>query len=411
MTPHSSSSGDATPPSKSGRSRRPVVLGGLAVAVILVGLVFWRHVEAEPEVAVHAPPAVPVTVAAVNRSNVPVYLEGLGTIQASQTVTIRPQVDGPLVSVNFIQGQEVHKGDVLARIDSRALQATLDEAVAKKSEDTAQLDAAQKDLTRFKSLAQRSFETQQNVDQQQAKVDQFNATIQADQAAIESAQTQLSYATIVAPFDGRVGIRQVDAGNIVHANDPNPITVLTQIRPSYATFSLPQKNLADIRDALVRGTVPVEALDQNNTRVISHGQLLLVDNQIDQSTGTIKLRATFDNTDERLWPGESVHVRVLAATRDNAITMPTAALQQGPDGTFVWVIKPDNTAEQRSITPDVSVDDVTAVTKGLAPGEKVVVDGQYRLEKGIRVSVRESGATQHAADAGAAAETTAQAEK
>src|SRR5204862_6788157 len=230
---------------------------------------------------------------------------------------------------NFVEGQEVRKGDTLAVIDPRAVQAALDQAVAKKAQDQAQLIAAQKDLERFQALARKSFETQQNLDQQQAKVDQLKATIDADQGAIESAQTQLSYAPITAPIECRVGIRQLDAGNVIHANDSTPLTVLTQIRPSVATFTLPQKDLADVRDAMLRGPVHVTALDQDNVRALANGDLLLIDNQIDQSTSTIRLKARFANEDERLWPGEFVRVRIEVAVRNNALTVPPVALQRG----------------------------------------------------------------------------------
>jgi multidrug efflux system membrane fusion protein len=223
--------------------------------------------------------AVPVTIADAQQRDVPIYLEGLGTVQASNTVAVRSQIDGKLLSVNFVEGQEVHQGDTLATIDPRTLQAALAQAQAKKAQDEAQLVAAQKDLERFQTLARKSFETQQNLDQQQAKVDQLKATIDADQGAIESAQTQLSYATITAPFDGRVGFRQLDAGNVIHASDTNPLTVLTQIRPVVAIFTLPEKNLAAVREAMLRGPVPVTALDQDNAQERAQGTLLLIDNQ------------------------------------------------------------------------------------------------------------------------------------
>jgi multidrug efflux system membrane fusion protein len=362
-------------------------MAGVAVVIVAAGVVLWRRSEPAPRAA-SQPPPVPVTVAAVARRDVPIFLQGLGTVQASNTIAIRSQIDGKLQSVNFTEGQEVHKGDTLAMIDPRALQASLDQAVAKKAQDQAQLGAALKDLERFKTLVLKNAETQQNVDSQQAKVDQLKATIDADQGAIESAQTQLSYATITAPIDGRVGFRQVDAGNIIHANDQNPLTVLTQIRPVVATFTLPQKDLAEVRAAMLRGAVPVHAFDQDNVRELEAGRLLLIDNQIDQTTSTIRLKANFANDDERLWPGEFVHVRVEVDTRKNAVTIPPVALQRGPQGYFAWVVKTDNTAEQRPIEAAQINDDVAIVTKGLAPDERVVVNGQYRLQAGSRVDAK-----------------------
>jgi multidrug efflux system membrane fusion protein len=370
-----------------GRSpRRLFWIAGVAVVIVVAGVVLWRRTE-QPRVAAQ-PPAVPVTVASVARRDVPIFLQGLGTVQASNTIAIRSQIDGKLRAVNFVEGQEVHKGDTLAVIDPRALQAALDQVVAKKAQDQAQLIAAQKDLERFKTLVLKNAETQQNVDSQQAKVDQFKATIDADQAAIESAQTQLSYATITAPIDGRVGFRQVDAGNIIHANDQNPLTVLTQIRPVVATFTLPQKDLAEVRAAMLRGAVPVRAFDQDNNKELESGQLLLIDNQIDQTTSTIRLKANFANDDEVLWPGEFVHLRVEVDTRKGAVTIPPVALQRGPQGYYAWVVKTDNTAEQRPIEATQVNDEVAIVTKGLAPDERVVVNGQYRLQAGSRVDAK-----------------------
>jgi len=365
-------------------SRWPLWTAGIAVVAAAAGIGFWHWDTPAPHAA-SAPPAVPVTVAAAARRDVPIYLQGLGTVQASNTIAIRSQIDGKLQSVNFVEGQEVHKGDALAVIDPRALQAALDQAAAKKAEDQAQLVSAQKDLQRFKTLVLKNAETQQNVDSQQGKVDQLKATVDADQAAIESAQTQLSYATITAPIDGRVGFRQVDAGNIIHANDQSPLTVLTLIHPVVATFTLPQKDLADVRAAMLRGPVPVIAFDQDNVRQLATGELLLVDNQIDQTTSTIRLKATFPNSDDQLWPGEFVRVRAQVDTRKGAVTVPPVALQRGPQGYYAWVIKSDNTAEQRPIDAAPLDDEVAIVSKGLAPDERVVVNGQYRLQAGSRV--------------------------
>jgi multidrug efflux system membrane fusion protein len=363
----------------------------IAVATGAVSFVLWHR--GQPVARAATSPTVPVTVSAVSQRDVPIFLESLGTVQASNTVAVHSQIDGKLQSVNFVEGQEVHKGDTLAVIDPRALQAALDQAIAKKAQDEAQLIAAQKDLDRFKTLLTKAAGTQQSVDQQQGKVDQLKATIDADQAAIESAQTQLSYTTITAPFDGRVGFRQVDAGNIIHANDTNPLTVLTQIRPSIAIFTLPQKNLADVREAMLQGPVQVIAMDQDNTRQLAQGEMMLIDNQIDQTTSTIRLKASFANDDDRLWPGEFVRLRVHVDTRDGAVTIPPTSVQRGPQGLYAWVIKPDNTAEQRPIEAMPIDSDITIVTKGLTVGERVVVNGQYRLQAGTRVESKSGQAS------------------
>jgi multidrug efflux system membrane fusion protein len=371
-----------------GRSRHRLFwIAGIAAVIVAAAFGLWRFAEPAPRAAAQ-PPAIPVTVADAARRDVPVFLQGLGTVQASNTIAIHSQIDGKLQSVDFTEGQEVHKGDVLAVIDPRALKAALDQAVAKKAQDQAQLTGALKDMERFKTLVLKNAETQQNVDSQQAKVDQLKAMIDGDQGAIESAQTQLSYATITAPIDGRVGFRQVDVGNIIHANDPNPLTVLTQIHPVVATFTLPQNNLAQVRAAMLRGAVPVLAFDQDNADQLAAGELLLVDNQIDQTTSTIRLKGNFANTDDRLWPGEFVHLRIQVDTRKDAVTIPPVALQRGPQGYYAWVIKPDNTAEQRAVEATQANDQIAIVTKGLAPDERVVVNGQYRLQAGSRVDAK-----------------------
>jgi multidrug efflux system membrane fusion protein len=372
-----------------------LTVAGLAVVALAAGVLTSWH--GKPQTAHAAPPSIPVTVAEAVQHDVPIYYDALGTVQALNTVSMRAQVNGQIVSVDFRQGQEVHKGDVLAKIDPAAFQAALDQAVAKKSEDQAQLIDAEKDLTRFKTLVVRSIETQQNVDSQQAKVDQFKATIDADQAAIEAAQTQLNYATIVAPIDGVVGFRQVDVGNIIHTTDANPLTVLTQIQPCTVIFTLPQSDLGPVREAMLHGNVSVLAFDQNDTEQLAEGRLLLIDNQIDQSTSTIRLKAEFANQDEHLWPGQFVRIRILITTRKNAVTVPPVAVQRGPDGLYVWVIKPDNTAEQRPIEAQTVSDTAAIVSKGLAANERVVVNGQSRLDVGAHVEIR-SPTTQQQAD-------------
>jgi multidrug efflux system membrane fusion protein len=381
-------------------SRRKFLLRFLAIALVAAGAAggayYWKSRPAAQPAARQAP-AIPVTVAAAEKRSVPIFLDALGTVSASNTVSIHSQITGTLQSVNFTEGQEVRQGDTLAIIDPRPLQAALTQATAKKAQDQAQLISAQKDLARFADLAKRDFATQQSLDQQQAKVDQLKAMIDADEGAIENAQTQLSYATITAPFDGRVGFRQVDAGNIVHPTDPQPLTVLTQIKPSMVIFTLPQKNLGDVREAMLRGKVDVLAYDQDGVKELANGELLLIDNQIDQQTSTIRLKARFPNMDSRLWPGEFVRIRAQVDAKQDAVTIAPPALQRGPNGLFAWVIKPDNTAEPRlvdAMTPDSNT---VIVTKGLTAGETVVVNGQYRLQPGARVDAKQEGSKAAAA--------------
>jgi multidrug efflux system membrane fusion protein len=381
-----------------GKTRRKSVwiLAGLIVVGALGGAYYWKTRPAAQPVARQAP-AIPVTVAAAQNRNVPIFLDALGTVSASNTVAIHSQIAGTLQSVNFTEGQEVHQGDTLAAIDPRPLQAALTQATAKKAQDQAQLVSAQKDLARYTDLAKRDNATQQSVDQQQAKVDQFKAMIDADQGAIENAQTQLSYATITAPFDGRVGFRQLDAGNIIHPTDPQPLTVLTQIKPSMVVFTLPQKNLGAVREAMLRGAVTVLAYDQDGKNQVADGELLLIDNQIDQATSTIRLKARFPNTDSRLWPGEFVRIRAQVDDKANVVTIPPVALQRGPEGLYTWVVKSDNTADQRKLDATPIGTDTVIVNKGLTAGERVVVNGQYRLQAGSRVDAKTESADKTAA--------------
>jgi multidrug efflux system membrane fusion protein len=372
-----------------GRDSRQIFFIGAAIAFASLAavIIFWRHTTSQAAQTA-ARSSVPVTVTEATVRDVPIYSHALGTVQALNTVAIRAQVNGQIVSINFRQGQEVHQGDVLAKIDPAPFKAALDQAIAKKSQDEAQLIAAQKDLARFKALALKSFETQQNVDLQQAKVDTTKATIDADQAAIEAAQTQLDYATITAPIDGVVGFRQLDIGNIIHTTDVNPLTVLTQIKPTTVICTLPQSFLGLVREAMLRGEVKVTAFDQDGKNKLAEGKLLLINNQIDQTTSTIQLKAEFPNDDDRLWPGEFVRVSLLITTRKNVVTIPAVALQRGPEGYYVWVVKADETVEQRPIEVFQADEDVVIATKGLNAGETVVLEGQSRLDVGAHVAIR-----------------------
>jgi multidrug efflux system membrane fusion protein len=372
------------------RSRQWLWLVGIVILAGAAAAGLWHRAPSSSGAAGAPPRAIPVMVASTKTQDVPIFLSAPGTVQAWNAVAIHSQIDGMLTAVNFEEGQEVRQGDVLVEIDPRPLQAALDQAIAKKAEDEAQLAAAEKDLARYQVLLQRQTVPQQTVDQQQAKVDQLKATLKADEAAIDATRVQRGYATIVAPTDGRVGLRQIDPGNIIHASDPNPVTIVTLIRPAAVTFTLPQKNLFDVREAMLRGPVNTIALDQDDSQELAQGELRYVDNQIDQTTSTIHLKARFANNDERLWPGEFVRIRTLVDTRRNAVTIPSPALQRGPQGFYVWVVRPGETAEPRVIDAMPIDDNVTIVTKGLLPGERIVVNGQSRLEAGARVEARSS---------------------
>jgi multidrug efflux system membrane fusion protein len=371
-------------------SRGARILSFFAV-VAAGGTGTWYYLQqgAEPVKTARAAPAIPVTTAVAAKRDLPIYLTGLGAVQASFTVGIRSQVDGMLEEVLFTEGQHVKKGDVLAKIDPRLFAAALDQAKAKKLQDVAMLSSAQKDLTRSKTLVDRSFATQQLVDQQQAKVDQLIASISADEALIESAQTNLDYTSIVAPSDGRMGVRNIDPGNVVHAADSAAIATLTLTRPAAVLFTLSSRSLNDVRDAMARGPVEVTAFDQDNVRELTKGTLLLIDNFVDQASATMRLKAMFANQDDKLWPGDFVNARVLVDVKKDVVTVPSPAIQRGPDGVFAWVVKPGGVAEARPVKVGQTTGDQTIVTSGLAEGEQVVVNGQYKLRAGSHVTATE----------------------
>ena len=368
--------------------RAALIVAGLLGMAAAIGGRYWSQAGSAAFAAKPvARTSVPVTVAVAARQDVPIYISGLGTVAASFTVGIHSQVDGKLQEVLFTEGQHVKKGDVLAKIDPRLFQAALDQAQAKKAQDEALLVAAEKDLVRFKQLASRYVETQQNVDRQQGTVDQLKAAIVADEAMIETARTNLDYTNITAPNDGRMGVRQIDPGNIVHASDQGSLATLVLTRPSAVLFTLPARALDDVRDAMARGPVEVVAFDQDNRRALSTGKLLLVDNIIDQATATIKLKAMFPNEDDALWPGEFVNARVSLETRSNALVVPNSAVQRGPQGLFAWVIGENDTAEPRPIQLGPATKDLVVITSGLNVGDRVVTDGQYKLKRGVPVTV------------------------
>ena len=373
--------------------RRRNRLAALILAIVIGGgaALYWylgtEATDAGRTARAPGRPAVPVSVAIAAKRDVPIYLIGLGAVQPILSVGIHSQVDGKLQEVLFTEGQHIKKGDVIAKIDPRLFKAALDQAQAKKAQDEALLISAQKDLARFKALATKSFETQQNVDLQQGKVDQLVAMIDADDAAIETAQTQLDYTTITAPSDGRIGVRQVDPGNVVRASDVGPIATLVLAQPAAVMFTLPSRALDDIRQATDHGQIEVIAFDQDNRLPLSTGKLLMIDNAVDQTTATIRLKAMFPNADDKLWPGEFVNARLLLETRSNAIVVPSTAVQRGPQGLYTWVVTANNIAVVRQIQVGPTSGDSTIIDSGVNEGERVVTDGQYKLQANSPVSV------------------------
>jgi membrane fusion protein, multidrug efflux system len=333
---------------------------------------------------------VPVLVAAARYADVPVTLDAVGTVQALATVTVRPQVDGRLLELKFHEGQDVRQGDVLARIDPTTYQAVLDQAVAKKAQDEAQLANARLDLARYSDLATRSFASRQQLDTQQATVNQLAAQIEGDQAQINNARAYLDYTTIAAPLDGRTGIRMVDEGNLVRAGDP-AIVVITKIMPIAVLFNLPQQHLRRVNAAIAKGQLAVEALDADNRTVIDRGTLDVVDNQVDQATGTVRMKALFPNAERQLWPGQFVNVRLYVGTVQHAVVIPTAAVQRGPDGAYVYTVGVDGKAAQRPVTVTQQDEHEALVAAGLTPPEETITSGFTRLTDGTAVRVMAAG--------------------
>jgi multidrug efflux system membrane fusion protein len=374
---------------ENGPGRRGLTLA-VAVAIVLAagaGLAFALAGQstAQPASPPRAAAAVPVSVATVERQDVPVWLHGIGTVQALNTVTVRARVDGTLMQVPVTEGQIVKQGTLLAVIDPRPYQAVLDQATAKKAQDEAQLANAKLDLQRYLSLAQQSFASRQQVDTQRMQVDQFTAALKGDDASIEAAQLNLSYCYITAPFEGRLGLRQMDPGNLVHATDPGGIMMITQVRPISVVFTLPQRNLPPIVDAMTEGPVKVAAWSGDDNRELAQGTLLTPDNAIDTTTGTIRLKATFPNQENRLWPGQFVDARLLLRTEQQVVAVPTQAVQHGQDNLYVYLVKPDSTV-QRQIVEAKDRGPVMVITKGLDAGQTIVLDGQSRLQDGTLIA-------------------------
>jgi multidrug efflux system membrane fusion protein len=382
------------------RRRRGWLIAALLVGLALVAVAVVRARSAPKPAAPGAPAAgappggaraVPVSAVAVARRDVPIYLQGLGNVLALKTVTVRPQVDGTLQSVAFREGQAVRRGDLLAQIDPRPFQAQLHQAEGALRRDEAQLVGARRNLERYQALVAQKLIPQQQADDQAATVGQLEGAVEIDRAAIETARLNLDYAHINSPVDGVTGIRVVDPGNLVRASDQNGIVVVTQLDPIAVIFTLPQDDLGAVATEMAAGPLQVDVYSRDGNTLLASGTLGVIDNQINQATSTIRLKATVPNPQRKLWPNQFVNARLRLTTRKGALTIPATALQRGPAGTFVYVVGADATAAMRPVELDVVQGDLALVASGLTEGEKVVTDGQNQLRPGAKVAVREPG--------------------
>lgn len=377
------------------RSGRGWTLTIVVVLIIAAGGYFgWRTYGAAPERAANAAPrppaAIPVTVTQALAADFPVYLNGLGTVEPYDTVTVRSRVDGQVIKIGFRQGEMVKEGDLLAEIDPRPYQAALDQALSKKAQDEANLKNAQANLERYETLAKQDFASRQQLDTQQATVDQLTAQIKGDQAAIDNAQTQVSYTSIKAPLSGKTGFRLVDPGNIVHASDTTGIVTIVKLQPISVVFTAPEEDVPQINKALAAGTVPVTALSSDGQHILSQGHLALVNNAVDQASGDIRMKGTFANADNALWPGLSVATRLLVDTLKHVVVVPSDAVERGPNGLYVFVVNDDNKVDMRAVKVAQEGNGLSVVAEGVTAGQKVVTAGQYRLKPGVLVQATDA---------------------
>jgi multidrug efflux system membrane fusion protein len=380
--------------------KRPIILAALLVAVGGGGFAATHFYDAsEPAAAAVPVPGVPVVAGKVAQHEVPIYLTGVGTVIAYNTVLVSSQVQGKIVSINFTEGQAVHAGDLLAQIDPRPYQAQIDQMTANRDLAQAQLVNAQANLERYTPLLAKGFATPQLVDTQKAQVEQLKASIKADEALIQAAQVNLSYTSLTSPIDGVTGIRQVDIGNIISPANTNGVVVVTQLEPISLIFTLPETLLPQIQQQQEKTKAPLTVLayDQDNTMKLDEGTLALINNQIVQTTGSIQLKGQFPNKAHRLWPGELINARLLLDTRHDGLTVPASVVQQGPNGAYAYVINPDTSVELRPIKVAQIADGQALIDSGLKANEQVVVDGQYKLQAGTRVAILTGKAAEEAA--------------
>lgn len=371
---------------------RPSVL---FIILLLGAAIGWLVLRPAKPSAAAQPRSIAVATFESTTRDMPIWLAGIGSVQANNTVTIRPRVSGELTSVRFTEGQAVKAGDVLAQIDPRPYQASLDQALAQKAQDEARLANDRREFERVRALVETNTESRQLLDQRAATLAQSVALVQASQAAVDNARLNLDFTTVRAPIDGHTGVRLVDAGNLVTASQNNGLVVLTQTKPIAVVFTLPQQTFLAIRRGITRAgdtPLPVEALTDSG-EVIARGKLDLIDNQIDASTGTLRLKATFPNDDQSLWPGQFVNARLLVETLPQALVVPAEAVQPGLNGPFAYVVKPDSTVEARALQLGPTVNSFTVVTGGLKSGEQVVREGQNKLQPGTRVETAKASAT------------------
>ncbi len=377
-----------------GHTTRWVFVGIAVLAIAAVVYVMRTRQSATAGGAAAAPTdrPVPVTVAAVAEQDVPIWLEGLGTVTPIATVNMKTLVDGPLMSVNFKEGQLVHKGDLLAQVDPRPFQIALHNAEAALTRDSAQLRESKLNLERYRSLRVQNLIAQQQVDDQQALSDQYTGTTQSDQAAIDAAKLNLEYSRIVSPIEGVTGVRLIDVGNIVHAADQTFVVVITQIDPMAVLFTLPEDDLPRVQTAMAKGKIAAVAFGRDGQTKLAEGELGLIDNLVNTTTATIRLKAFFPNKERMLWPSEFVKTRLLLSTRKDAITAPATAIQRGPNGTFVYVVGPGDTVSVRPVDVALTQGDMAIFAKGLQVGDRVVTDGQNQLRPGAKISTRDAKA-------------------
>ena len=379
------------------KDRRIILL--IAAAVLIAGVIFFvkkrtstQQAGAAREQQAANSRVVPVVSALVQKKDVPIFLDGLGSVAAFKTVTVRSQVDGRLDQVLFREGQPVKAGELLARIDPRPFQNQLKQAEGALSRDSAQLKGAQLNFERYKNLVAQKLIAQQQADDQAALVGQLEGAVQVDRAAIDAARLNIDYAAIKSPIDGVTGVRIVDPGNLIHASDPNGLVVVAQLDPISVLFSLPQDELPHVMQQLAQGQLPVEAWSRDGSQKLASGRLLLVDNQINAATATLRLKAVFPNPQRLLWPNQFVKARLLLTTRKDALVVPSTVPQRGPEGPFAYVIQQDQTVQPRPIEVEITEGDIAVISKGLNEGEQVVADGQNQLRAGAKVAARAAGA-------------------
>ena len=374
--------------------RKLILVSVLALSVVITFGLLWLTSLRSSSAKSGTEDTVPVVTETARRQDIPVYLNGLGSVQALNTVTVRAQIDGKIIKVNFQEGQDVRAGDLLMQIDPRPYQAALDQSLAKQNQDQAQLDYAQKVLSRDVELFDKRVLDPQSLDLQKATAAQMAALVKADEAAVASAKVQLEFTKITSPIDGRVGLRLVDQGNIVHASDQAGLVIITQIRPISVIFTLPESNLREVTKRVAANdgeqSLTVVATNQEDNQILDQGELGAMDNQIDQATGTIKLKAIFKNRQLGLWPGQFVNIRLLVDTRKQALVVPANAVSEGPNGDFVYLIRPDLTAQVKTVKTGTSEAGFTIIENGVSERDEVVVDGQYLLKPNAHVRLKQA---------------------